>query len=302
MDRAVIISTWKFGIEANEAAWDELARGGDSLDAAERGVRVIEDDPNVSSVGYGGLPDEQMVVTLDASIMDWRGNCGAVAALPKIKNAVSVARAVMERSPHVMLVGEGAYEFAVANGFSPEEILLAKSREEWLKWKEGRGSGQARLGADEMDESHGSHDTVGLLVLDAQAHLSGAMSTSGTAWKLHGRVGDSPIIGAGLYVDGQVGAAAGTGVGEANMRVVGAHLIVEQMRAGASPQDACEIAVHRVAELLPQALDDEGFQLAYIALSAAGETGSASVRRGFQVALHEGGVNRLLGPGFTYLP
>lgn len=301
MTEPVIMSTWEFGMRANEAAWNELARGGSSLDAAEQGVRVVEDDPNVSSVGYGGLPDERMEVTLDASIMDWKGNCGSVAALSGIKNAVSVARTIMERSRHVMLVGTGAYAFAVANGFSPEEILTARSREEWLKWRGEAASARGRGGAGEMNGPHGDHDTVGLLVLDAEGRLSGAVSTSGTAWKLPGRVGDSPIIGAGLYVDGRIGAAAATGVGEANMRIVGAHLIVEQMRAGASPQAACETAIRRLVELRPQTLEETDFQLAYIALSVTGERGSAAVRKGFQLALHRGGTNRLLDPGFTYL-
>ncbi len=302
MDTPVVISTWNFGMKANEVAWKAMSSGANSLDAVEQGVRTIEDDPEIMSVGFGGLPDEQMDVTLDASIMDWRGNCGAVGALPKIKNAVSVARTVMERSEHVMLAGEGAYKFALAQGFKPIDLLTDKSREAWLRWRESLGPNNNWLGPHSMDDLGDNHDTIGLLALDTKGHLSGAVSTSGLAWKIHGRVGDSPIIGAGLYVDGKVGAAASTGVGEANMRIVGSHLVVQSMKAGASPQDACEIAIRRAIEVHSKILKkDKSFQLAYIGLSAKGEVGGAAIRKGFQYAIGKNGTNKLVDSKYLYI-
>ncbi len=301
MASPVIISTWNFGTKANEVAWKALSAGSNSLDAVEQGIRMIEEDPNIMSVGYGGLPDELMDVTLDASIMDWRGNCGAVGALPKIVHAVSVARTVMERSKHVMLVGEGAYEFALAHGFKPTDLLTDKAREAWLKWKDNLGPDNNWLGPHDMNDLDGNHDTIGLLVLDSKAHLSGGVSTSGLSWKIHGRVGDSPIIGAGVYVDGKVGAAASTGVGEANMRIVGSHLVVESMKAGASPQEACEIAIRRAIEVHSKVLKkDKSFQLAYIGIDVRGEVGGAAIRKGFQYAVRKEGTNKLIDSKFLY--
>ena len=234
----VIISTWNFGIKANEAAWKLLSNRGSSLDAVEQGVRVIEDDPTITSVGYGGLPDEDMKVTLDACIMDWRGNCGAVGCLENIKNPISVARKVMERTKHVMLAGDGAYKFALAQGFKPMDLLTDQSREKWLEWKEKNSDNW--LPKHDMNDLNGDHDTIGMLAIDSNGKISGAVTTSGLAWKIHGRVGDAAIIGAGLYVDGKVGAAASTGLGEANIRIVGSNLVVEGMRNGMNPQEACE--------------------------------------------------------------
>jgi N4-(beta-N-acetylglucosaminyl)-L-asparaginase len=298
MSSPVIISTWNFGIRANEAAWKLLSKGGNSLDAVEEGVRVIEDDPAIMSVGYGGLPDEDMKVTLDACIMDWRGNCGAVGCLENIKNPISVARKVMERTKHVMLVGDGAYEFALAEGFKPTDLLTDQSREKWLEWKEKHSNNW--LPEHDMDDNH---DTIGMLALDSRGKISGAVTTSGLAWKIHGRVGDSAIVGAGLYVDGKVGAAASTGLGEANMRIVGSNIAVEGMRNGLRPQEACEAAVKRAIEVHSKVLmtdTDKTFQLAYIALNLNGDVGGAAIRKGFQYALYANNSNKLCDAKYLY--
>ena len=230
-NRPVVISTWRHGLAANDAAWKILSAGGRALDAVEAGVRESESDPAVSSVGFGGLPDAAGRVTLDACIMDEKGDCGSVAFLQDIENPISVARKVMEKTPHVMMVGEGAKQFAIQQGFKTKALLTDKSKAEWEKWK-----------ADHPDAikhweiNVENHDTIGMVAIDAQGNLSGACTTSGLAWKLPGRVGDSPIIGAGLYVDNEVGAASATGVGEAVIRAVGSFLVVELMRQGNSPQ------------------------------------------------------------------
>ena len=277
-----IISTWNFGIKANEVAWKLLSNGRNSLDAVEQGVRLIEDDPSITRIGYGGLPDEDMKVTLDACIMDWRGNCGSVGCIEHIKNPISVARKVMERTKHVMLVGDGAYEFALAQGFKEMDLLTDQSREKWLEWKESHSDNW--LPEHDMDDLTDNHDTIGMLAIDSKGKISGAVTTSGVAWKIHGRVGDSAIIGAGLYVDGKVGAAASTGLGEANMRIVGSNLVVEAMRNGLSPQEACAAAVKRAIEVHSKVLKadaDKTFQLAYIGMNVRGEVGGVQFGRGF---------------------
>jgi N4-(beta-N-acetylglucosaminyl)-L-asparaginase len=301
MTLPVVISTWNFGIKANDAAWKVLSNGGNSLDAVEQGVRVIEDDPTITSVGYGGLPDEEMKVTLDACIMDWRGNCGAVGCLENIKNPISVARKVMERTKHVMLVGDGAYKFAIAQGFQSENLLTEQSKEQWLKWKERHSDNW--LPVHDMNDLHDNHDTIGMISVDSKGRISGAVTTSGLAWKIHGRVGDSGIVGAGLYVDGDVGAAASTGLGEANMRILGSYLVVEGMRNGMTPQQACENAVRRAIEYHSKMLKadwDGSFQLAYIAMNTKGDVGGAAIRKGFQYALCSGGINKLYDAKYLY--
>jgi len=301
MSSPVILSTWNFGMKANEVAWNKLKDGGSSLDAVEQGIRVIEDDPSISSVGYGGLPDEDMIVALDASIMDWRGNAGAVGSIENIGNPISVARKVMERTKHVMLAGEGAYKFAIAQGFKRMDMLTDESRKKWLEWKESMSDKNNWMPEHDMDDLGDNHDTLGLLVLDGKGHLSGGVSTSGLAWKIHGRVGDSPIIGAGLYADGKVGAAASTGVGEANIRIVGSHLVVEGMRSGLNPQEACEAAVRRAIEVHSKLIKaDKSYQLAYIAMNTKGEVGGAAIRKGFQYAVRNNGVNELRDSKFLY--
>lgn len=271
--RPVVISTWDRDRKPNLKAWEILANGGNSLDAVEQGVRVAEDDPENNSVGYGGLPDENGIVTLDAAIMDWRGRAGAVVYLQNIKNPISVARLVMEKTKHVMLAGEGAKKFALAYGFKEENLLTEKSREAWIKWKEA-------LSKDDNWIGNETHDTITMLAIDKDGNISGACTTSGLRWKIHGRVGDSPIIGAGLYVDNEVGAAGATGVGETIMRTVGSFLVVEKMREGMSPQEACEYVVRRLIEKNKNIVK-EPYQAAFIALNKKGEIGAYSVRQGF---------------------
>ena len=283
----VVISTWRHGLAANEAAWKVLSEGGRALDAVETGVRVSESDPAVASVGKGGLPDASGQVSLDACIMDEHGDCGSVAFLRDIENPISVARLVMEKTPHVMLAGEGAKQFALANGFKEKELLTEDSKRAWKKWK-AKHPDAVQQGEINVE----NHDTIGLLALDAKGNLSGACTTSGLAWKLPGRVGDSPIIGAGLYVDNEVGAASATGVGEAVIRAVGSFLVVELMRQGSSPQDACRLATERVIKKNPNWKE---FQVGFIAVNKQGEVGSYCIQPGFNYAFHDqAGGNRLI--------
>lgn len=287
----VVVSTWHHGLAANEAAWAVLGAGGHALDAAEAGVRVTEADPAVQTVGLGGFPDRSGRVTLDASIMDERGDCGAVAFLQDIKHPISVARRVMEATPHVMLVGDGARAFALEQGFETEDLLTPESEAAWKAWLEENGEvGPAEINVE-------NHDTIGLLALDAAGNLSGACTTSGAAWKLHGRVGDSPIIGAGLFVDNEVGAACATGWGEAVIRVVGSHLVVEFMRAGHAPDEACRLAVERVISKNP---DYRDIQVGFLALARDGSFGAYCIQPGFNYAvLDASGENRLIdAPGW----
>ncbi|MEE3188832.1 MAG: N(4)-(beta-N-acetylglucosaminyl)-L-asparaginase, partial [Candidatus Neomarinimicrobiota bacterium] len=232
----VICSTWNFGLPANELAWKVLDNGGKAMDAAEAGARHAESDQENSSVGFGGLPDEKGNVTLDACVMDSTGNAGSVAFLQNIKHPVSVARKIMEETKHVMLVGEGARQFAVSNGFEEINLLTEQSEKDWKKWLKERR---------EMTP-HETHDTLSVLVQDKMGDLAGACTTSGWAYKLHGRVGDSPIIGAGLFVDNEVGCAAATGLGEEVIKTTGSFLVVELMRQGYDPTKACEDALNRV--------------------------------------------------------
>ena len=281
INKPVIISTWRHGLPANEAAWQILSRNGKALDAVEAGVKIPEADPKVMSVGYGGLPDRDGKVTLDACIMDQDGNCGSVAFLENIMHPISVARMVMEKTPHVMIVGEGALKFALANGFKKINLLTPESKKAWQDWMIN-----SKYKPDLND-----HDTIGLLALDKDGNLSGACTTSGLAWKYHGRVGDSPIIGAGLFVDNEVGAAAATGKGEAVIKIAGSHLIVELMRNGTSPKDACKIAVERIVN---KQKDYKDFQVGFIALNKQGESGAYSLQSGFEYALYTNNKNELL--------
>jgi len=277
--RPVVISTWRHGLAANEAAWKILSKGGRALDAVEAGVRESESDPKVSSVGFGGLPDASGTVTLDACIMDEKGDCGSVAYLQGIENPISVARMVMEKTPHVMMVGEGARKFAIANGIKPKELLTENSKKEWEKWKADHPEA-----IKHWEINVENHDTIGLVAIDADGNLSGACTTSGLAWKLPGRVGDSPIIGAGLYVDNEVGAASATGVGEAVIRAVGSFLVVELMRQGNSPQDACRLATERVISKNPNWKE---FQVGFIAINKQGEVGGYAIQPGFDYAVYD---------------
>ncbi len=276
----VVVSTWNHGTAANEAAWNVLADGGRALDAVETGVRVTEADPSISSVGYGGFPDRDGHVTLDSCLMDEHGNAGAVAFLQDIKHPVSVARAVMEKTPHVMLAGEGARRFAVEQGFPTEDLLTDSSRREWKKW-----SAEKHYTPWSQQSNPANHDTISQLALDRHGNLSGACTTSGLAFKMHGRVGDSPIIGAALYVDNDIGAACATGVGEEVMKTVGSFLIVELMRQGMSPNAACREAVERIVQKNP---DWRNIQVGYLALDRAGNVGSYAIQPNFQYALRNG--------------
>ncbi len=284
VNKPVVISTWNFGIAANEAAWEVLQKGGRALDAVETGVRVPEGDPEQRSVGYGGRPDRDGHVTLDACIMDDDFNIGSVACLEHIKHPISVARAVMEKTPHTMLVGDGALQFALSQGFTKENLLTAESEKEWKKW--------LKKSAYKPVVNMENHDTIGMIAIDQHGNLSGACTTSGLAWKMHGRVGDSPIIGAGLYVDNEVGAATATGHGEEVVRMAGAHLIVELMRQGRSPLDACKEAIDRVFRKNKDRWKD--IQVGFLALNKNGETGAYCLQDGFNYALYDGKGNRLL--------
>lgn len=278
----VVLSTWQHGRPANDAAWAVLSDDGPALDAVEAGARVAEVDPEVRTVGRGGYPDRTGVVTLDACLMDHRGQCGAVAALEDIQHPTSVARAVMEETPHVMLAGDGARNFAIEQGFEPTDLLTEQSQRDWDAWRKQETAETTRPRANiENQPGADSHDTIGLLALDAAGRLAGACTTSGTAWKRHGRVGDSPLIGAGLYVDGDVGAACATGWGEAVVRVSGSHLAVETMRRGASPQAACKRVIDRIRAVHGDLGD---VQVGVLALSAGGEIGAYSLQSGFDTA------------------
>lgn len=277
-----VISTWRHGIPANVAAWQVIDQKGRAIDAVEQGVRVVESDPETLSVGYGGLPDREGKVTLDACIMDETGNAGAVCFLQHIENPISVARLVMDKTPHVMLAGDGALHFALEQGFIKKNLLTVKAKKAWEKWKlESKYEPIINIE---------NHDTIGLLALDQHGNFSGACTTSGLAYKMHGRVGDSPIIGAGLYVDNEVGAATATGMGELMMKTLGSFLVVELMRQGANPQEACKEAVMRIVEKL----DYKNLQVGYLALDKKGNHGAYSLHKGFNYALMQKGENQLL--------
>ena len=298
-----VISTWDFGVAANQAAWALLSRGGRALDAVEAGARVPEADLKNHSVGRAGYPDRDGHVSLDASIMDEHGDCGAVAGLEHIAHPISVARRVMEKTPHVLLVGDGALQFAIEQGFPREELLTPESKAAWEDWrKEAHYQPVANSEVGDYGKlgtpgGPHNHDTIGMLALDAAGNLSGACTTSGMAWKLRGRVGDSPIIGAGLYVDNDVGAATSTGVGEEVIRNVGSFLVVELMRQGLTPQAACKAAVARILKRKPQAKD---IQVGFLALSKTGEVGAWSIQKGFSYALCDAAKQDGLLPGKSF--
>jgi N4-(beta-N-acetylglucosaminyl)-L-asparaginase len=266
----LVIATWDYGVELCAAAQGVFAKGGDMLDALEKGVNVVEDDPNVHSVGYNGLPNEDGVVQLDASIMDGRTHrAGAVAAIERIKNPISVARKVMEKTEHVLLVGAGANSFAKKLKFKEQDLLAADVRAEWEKARKDK---RVSFWRDER------HDTVCALALDAKSNIASAVSTSGLSNKLAGRVGDSPIIGAGQYCDNDVGAAAATGIGELAIRNAASFAIVERMRAGVDPTKACQEILERIVKKSPEVKTDPNAQLAFIALNKAGDVGAAVLR------------------------
>ena len=278
----MVISTWKHGMPANVAAMAVLQSGGKAIDAVEAGVKIPEADPESMSVGLGGLPDREGKVTLDACIMDETGNCGSVSFLQHIKHPISVARKVMDETPHVMLSGEGALQFALKQGFPKEDLLTEKAEKRWKEWlKESEYKPIINVE---------NHDTIGLLALDKKGDISGACTTSGLSWKMHGRVGDSPVIGAGMYVDNDVGGCCATGVGEAVLKTLGSFLIVELMRQGASPQEACEEGIARIVK--NQNYKD--MQIGYLAINKEGEHGAYAVHPWFNYALYQGGKNQMI--------
>ena len=271
--QATMVSTWNHGLIANKVGFEALSKGGSALDMIEAAARIVEEDAEGLSVGLGGLPDRDGIVTLDACCMDHLGRAGSVAALQDIMYPLSVARKVMEETPHVMLVGEGAKMFALEQGFESVNLLTEKAHEAWQKWKE-KNEYKPVINIE-------NHDTIGILALDHEGQLSGGCTTSGVSFKMHGRVGDSPIIGAGLFVDGKVGAATATGLGEAVMRTVGSFLVVELMRGGMSPQGACETAVKRIID----SMDVTNLQVGYLALDKHGNHGAHAIHGGFNFAL-----------------
>jgi N4-(beta-N-acetylglucosaminyl)-L-asparaginase len=299
--KPVVISTWNEGINANKAAWQVLSGGGKALDAVEAGVRVTESSINCC-VGLGANPDRDGIVTLDASIMDENGNCGSVAFLERIKHPISVARRVMEKTPHVMLVGSGAQQFAVAEGFPLEEQKLSddakKSYDEWLKKSEYKpvinienSKGHGPFAPMQLDNGEWNHDTIGMVAMDAIGNLSGSCTTSGMGFKMRGRVGDSPVIGAGLFVDNEIGAVTATGQGEDVIRICGSHLVVELMRQGLSPGEACKKAVERIIKVKGEKA--KLIQVAFLALNKKGETGAFAIQKGFTYALKNNNEEKL---------
>ena len=275
--KPIVVSTWKPGLTANKEAWKVLNKSGKSLDAVEAGVKIIESDINNKSVGIGGMPDRNGIVTLDACIMDHQYNCGSVAFLQDIEHPVSVARKVMEDTPHVMLCGKGAQDFAIEKGFTKTNLLTPEAKNDWIKWKATQNKKLPEI-------NHENHDTIGMLAIDNEGDISGACTTSGWAYKLHGRVGDSPIIGAGLYVDNEIGAACATGIGEAIIKITGSHLVVELMRQGLSPEKACFEAVQRIKKVYSNLKD---MQVGFLAINKSGQHGAYSMYAGFNYALKD---------------
>ncbi|MGE5108045.1 MAG: N(4)-(beta-N-acetylglucosaminyl)-L-asparaginase [Sphingobacteriales bacterium] len=288
----IVISTWAPNVKANTEAWKILGKGGRALDAVVAGVQVPEADPNDQSVGYGGLPDRDGKVTLDSCVMNEHGQCGSVMAIENIMHPVLVARLIMEKTPHVQLVGEGALQFALANGFTKENLLTPESEKAWKEWLK-TSKYDPTITVENIKEKINNednlpyqwplpqlnHDTIGMVALDSKGNLGGACTTSGMAYKMHGRVGDSPVIGAGLFVDNEVGAASSTGVGEEVIKICGSHTVVEMMRHGYSPEAACKEAVRRIAKNNKGKTKD--LQVGFLAINKKGEHGAFAIMKGF---------------------
>jgi N4-(beta-N-acetylglucosaminyl)-L-asparaginase len=274
-------------VKANAEAWKILGPGGRALDAVEAGVQIPEADPTDQSVGYGGLPDRDGKVTLDACIMDENGDCGAVMFLEGIVHPIKIARLVMEKTPHVQLAGEGALQFALQNGYKIENLLTPESEKAWKQWlktsKYDPMTIPKLLQQKNEPGQQNNHDTIGMIAMDAAGNLSGACTTSGMAFKMRGRVGDSPIIGAGLFVDNEVGAATSTGVGEEVVRICGSHTVVELMRQGLSPELACKKTVERIVKKRGEKAKD--IQVGFIAVNNQGEYGGYALQKGFTYAV-----------------
>ena len=285
--KPLVIATWKTDL-AVETAAVVLEKGGSALDAVEQGCRIEEANEKGQSVGKGGLPDRDGDVTLDACIMDSTGNYGSVLGVKNIKHVISVARKVMEDTPHVMLVGEGAKKFAISKGFEPEDLLTKASKKAWEKWKE-TSEYKPIINIE-------NHDTIGMLAIDKKGDISGACTTSGLAYKMAGRVGDSPIIGGGLFVDNEIGGASATGLGEEVLKTVGSFLIVELMRQGKTPQEACEEAIGRIVNKPGKNYKD--FQVGYIAVNKHGETGACSIHEWFSYNIYKDKENKNIKSDF----
>ena len=290
----LVISTWAQNMKANKAAWDILSKGGRALDAVEAGVMIPEADPADVSVGYGGYPDRDGKVTLDACIMNEKGQCGAVMAIEHIMHPIKVARLVMEKTPHVQLVGEGALQFALTEGFKKENLLTPESEKAWRDWlKTSKYDPMTipKILEKQKNEQEPypwpvaalNHDTIGMIAMDINGNFSGACTTSGMAFKMRGRVGDSPIIGAGLFIDNEIGAATATGVGEEVVKICGSHTVVEMMRHGASPEAACKEAVRRIVK--NNGVNAKNVQVGFIAVNKKGEYGGYSVMKNFSMAI-----------------
>lgn len=301
LTKPIVVSTWDSGMAVNAAAWEVLSKNGRALDAIEAGAHHIENELSCC-VGLGGYPDRDGIVTLDACIMDEQSNCGAVAALEQIKHPISVARKVMEKTPHVLLAGAGAQQFALENGFVKEPQVLSddakKAYADWLKKSEykpminiERKQQHGPFAPPFFDDGSPNHDTMGLVAMDAHGNLSGGVTTSGMAFKLHGRVGDSPIIGAGLFVDNEAGAATSSGMGEEVIRICGTHLVVEFMRQGYSPELACKKAVERIVRRDPAKA--KTLQVGFLALNKQGAYGAYAILDGFTYSVKTGNIDQV---------
>lgn len=299
--KPIVISTWDSGMAVNAEAWKILSAKGSALDAVEAGAIHIENEINCC-VGLGGYPDRDGIVTLDSCIMDEHANIGAVAGLERIKHPVSVARKVMEKTPHVILVGAGAQQFAVENGFVLESGELSndakKAYTEWLKKSEYKPvinienkKGNGPFAPNFFEDGTANHDTMGLVAMDMNGNLSGAVTTSGMAFKLHGRVGDSPIIGAGLFVDNEVGAATSSGTGEEVIRICGTHLVVEFMRLGYSPEMSCKKAVERIVKR--DKAKAKTLQVGFLAMNKKGQYGAYAIQKGFVFSVKSNKENQI---------
>ena len=301
--KPVVISTWDAGIAANKGAWEVLSNKGKAIDAVEKGVMVTEDSKNCC-VGLGANPDRDGFVTLDACIMDDKFNCGSVAFLERIKHPISVARRVMEKTPHVMLVGAGAQQFAIAEGFPLEDGKLSpdaqKAYDNWLKKSEYKPpainveskQGHGPFAPTKLESGEWNHDTIGMVAMDMYGNLSGSCTTSGAGFKMRGRVGDSPIIGAGLFVDNEVGACTATGQGEDVIRVAGSHSVIELMRQGLSPEAACKKVIERIVKIKKDKVKE--IQVAFLALNKKGQVGSFAIHPGFEYAIRTNEVEKLV--------
>ncbi|MEO6818200.1 MAG: N(4)-(beta-N-acetylglucosaminyl)-L-asparaginase [Ginsengibacter sp.] len=306
--KPIVISTWEDGEKVNVEAWKILSKGGRSLDAVESGARYIEGQINCC-VGLGGYPDRDGIVTLDSCIMDEHANCGAVGGLEQIKHPVSVARKIMETTPHILLVGQGAQDFALKNGFKKEPPLLSdegrKAYEDWLKQNEYKPEinienkkNNGPFAPAFFDDGSPNHDTMGLLAIDAAQNMSGAVTTSGMAFKIHGRVGDSPIIGAGLFVDNEIGAATSSGMGEEVIRICGTHLVVEFMRQGYSPENACKKAVERIVNRDKEKA--KKLQVGFLAMNKKGQYGAYAIQKGFVFSVKSNNEEKLIASKYIY--